>query len=569
MNTQIIAIANQKGGVGKTTTCANLGIGLAQSGKKVLLIDGDPQGSLTISLGNPQPDKLPFTLSDAMGRILMDEPIRPGESILHHPEGVDLMPADIQLSGMEVSLVNAMSRETILRQYLDTLKGQYSHILIDCQPSLGMLTVNALAAANRVIIPVQAEYLPAKGLEQLLQTINKVRRQINPKLQIDGILLTMVDSRTNFAKEISALLRETYGSKIKVFTSEIPHSVRAKEISAEGKSIYAHDPNGKVAEGYKNLTKEVLKLEKQREKKIELASVDDLFSTEESRQDEQLEKIQEIPLSELHPFKDHPFKVKDDDAMIETADSIKKYGVLVPAIARPLPDGGYELVAGHRRRRASELAGKETMPVIVRDLDDDAATIIMVDSNLQRENLLPSERAFAYKMKLEAIKHQGARTDLTSVQVEQKLSARDQVAKEAGERSGIQVMRYVRLTELIPELLDMVDEKKIAFNPAYELSFLKPDEQQMLVETMDYEQATPSLSQAQRMKKFSQEGKLSEDVMLAIMSEEKKGDLDKVTLSSDTLRKYFPKSYTPAKMQETIIKLLEQWQKKRQRDQER
>ena len=304
-------------------------------------------------------------------------------------------------------------------------------------------------------------------------------------------------------------------------------------------------------------------------KKIELASVDDLFSTEESRQDEQLEKIQEIPLSELHPFKDHPFKVKDDDAMIETADSIKKYGVLVPAIARPLPDGGYELVAGHRRRRASELAGKEAMPVIVRDLDDDAATIIMVDSNLQRENLLPSERAFAYKMKLEAIKHQGARTDLTSVQVEQKLSARDQVAKEAGERSGIQVMRYVRLTELIPELLDMVDEKKIAFNPAYELSFLKPDEQQMLVETMDYEQATPSLSQAQRMKKFSQEGKLSEDVMLAIMSEEKKGDLDKVTLSSDTLRKYFPKSYTPAKMQETIIKLLEQWQKKRQRDQER
>ena len=304
-------------------------------------------------------------------------------------------------------------------------------------------------------------------------------------------------------------------------------------------------------------------------KKIELASVDDLFSTEESRQDEQLEKIQEIPLSELHPFKDHPFKVKDDDAMIETADSIKKYGVLVPAIARPLPDGGYELVAGHRRRRASELAGKETMPVIVRDLDDDAATIIMVDSNLQRENLLPSERAFAYKMKLEAIKHQGARTDLTSVQVEQKLSARDQVAKEAGERSGIQVMRYVRLTELIPELLDMVDEKKIALNPAYELSFLKPDEQQMLVETMDYEQATPSLSQAQRMKKFSQEGKLSEDVMLAIMSEEKKGDLDKVTLSSDTLRKYFPKSYTPAKMQETIIKLLEQWQKKRQRDQER
>lgn len=266
MNAQIIAIANQKGGVGKTTTCANLGIGLARAGKKVLLVDGDPQGSLTISLGNPQPDKLPVTLSDMMGKVLTDQPITPHEGILHHAEGVDLMPADIQLSGMEVSLVNAMSRETVLKQYLDTVKRDYTHILIDCQPSLGMLTVNALAAANRVLIPVQAEYLPAKGLEQLLQTISKVRRQINPKLQIDGILLTMVDSRTNFAKDVSTLLRETYGGKIKVFGTDIPHSVRAKEISAEGKSIFAHDPGGKVAEGYENLTKEVLKIEKQREK---------------------------------------------------------------------------------------------------------------------------------------------------------------------------------------------------------------------------------------------------------------------------------------------------------------
>ena len=303
-------------------------------------------------------------------------------------------------------------------------------------------------------------------------------------------------------------------------------------------------------------------------KKVELASVDDLFSTEEGRADAQREKVMEIPLSELHPFKDHPFKVKDDDAMMETADSIRQYGVLVPAIARPDPNGGYELVAGHRRHRASELAGKETMPVIVRDLDDDQATIIMVDSNLQRESLLPSERAFAYKMKLEAIKHQGARTDLTSAQVGPKLTAAEKIAENSPD-SKSQIKRFLRLTELIPELLDMVDEKKIAFNPAYELSFLKPEEQQMLLDTMDYEQATPSLSQAQRMKKFSQEGKLSEDVMLAIMSEEKKGDLDKVTLTGDTLRKYFPKSYTPQRMQETIIKLLEQWQRRRQQQHDR
>lgn len=304
-------------------------------------------------------------------------------------------------------------------------------------------------------------------------------------------------------------------------------------------------------------------------KKVELASVDDLFSTEESRADAQREKVVEIPLSELHPFKGHPFKVKDDEAMMETADSIKQYGVLVPAIARPDPEGGYELVAGHRRHRASELAEKETMPVIVRDLDDDAATIIMVDSNLQRENILPSERAFAYKMKLEAMKRQAGRPTKENLSQVGTQKRSDQLLAEQVGQSRNQIQRYIRLTELIPELLDMVDERKIAFNPAYELSFLKPEEQVQLLDAMDSEQATPSLSQAQRLKKFSQEGHLSIDVMRAIMGEEKKSDLDKVTFTSDTLRKYFPKSYTPARMQETIIKLLEQWQKKRQRDQER
>lgn len=301
---------------------------------------------------------------------------------------------------------------------------------------------------------------------------------------------------------------------------------------------------------------------------INLKPLDDLFATEESRADAQREKVQEIPLGELHPFRNHPFKVKDDAAMQDTVDSVREYGVLVPAIARPDPDGGYELIAGHRRHHASELAGKETMPVIVRDLDDDAATIIMVDSNLQREELLPSERAFAYKMKLEALKRQGARTDLTSSQVGTRLRADELIAQQSGE-SRNQIQRFIRLTELIPTLLDMVDERKIALNPAVELSYLKKEEQTLLLEAMDSEQATPSLSQAQRLKKFSQQKMLSLDVMRAVMSEEKKNDLDRVTLKNETLHKYFPKSYTPKQMEDTIIKLLEGWYKKRQLSQER
>ena len=304
---------------------------------------------------------------------------------------------------------------------------------------------------------------------------------------------------------------------------------------------------------------------------IELKSVDDLFATEEIREDAQREKVQNIPLGELRPFRNHPFKVKDDAAMQDTVESVREYGVLVPAIARPDPDGGYELIAGHRRHHASELAGKETMPVIVRDLDDDAATIIMVDSNLQREELLPSERAFAYKMKLEAMKHQGERLDLTSAQVGRKLENRESreiLAEQVGQSLN-QISRFIRLTELIPTLLDMVDERKIAFNPAVELSYLKKEEQTLLLEAMDSEQATPSLSQAQRLKKFSQQKMLSLDVMRAVMSEEKKTDLDRVTLKNETLRRYFPKSYTPKQMEDTIIKLLEGWYKKRQLSQER
>ena len=277
----------------------------------------------------------------------------------------------------------------------------------------------------------------------------------------------------------------------------------------------------------------------------------------------------ELPLEQLHPFRDHPFKVLDDDAMRETVESVERFGVLVPAIARPDPEGGYELVAGHRRHRACELAGKETMPVIVRELDDDAATILMVDSNLQRETILPSERAFAYKMKLEAMKRRAGRPAKENVSQVGTQKRSDQILAEEAGQSRNQVQRYIRLTELIPPLLDLVDQRKIAFNPAYELSFLKPQEQLELLDAMDSEQATPSLSQAQRLKKFSQEGHLSLDVMRAIMSEEKKSDLDKVTFSSEALRKYFPKSYTPQRMQEKILQLLEQWYKRRQQQHER
>ncbi|MFQ7106995.1 MAG: ParB/RepB/Spo0J family partition protein [Neglectibacter timonensis] len=304
-------------------------------------------------------------------------------------------------------------------------------------------------------------------------------------------------------------------------------------------------------------------------RKIELALVDDLFSTEASRADARREKVLEVPLSELHPFKNHPFQVRDDEAMLETAESVRQHGVLVPAIARPDPNGGYELIAGHRRRRASELAGRETMPVIIRDLDDDQATIIMVDSNLQRESLLPSERAFAYKMKLEALKHQGERSDLTSRQLGEKLKTSISLVASQANESQRQVQRYIRLTELIPSLLDMVDEKKIALNPAYELSFLTREEQEQLLDVMSSEQSTPSLSQSQRLKKFSQEGRLSADVMRAILGEEKKSEQERITLTGDTLRRYFPRGYTPQRMQETIIQLLEQWHRRRERGQER
>ena len=304
---------------------------------------------------------------------------------------------------------------------------------------------------------------------------------------------------------------------------------------------------------------------------VSLKGADDIFSTEESRQEQQREQVQQIPIGELFPFKDHPFKVLDDESMQRTVESVEQYGVLSPLIARPRPEGGYEIISGHRRQHAAQLAGLDTLPVIVRNMDDDAAVLLMVDSNLQRENILPSERAFAYKMKLEALKNQGARSDLTCGQFGHKLigaKARDIVADESGDNAR-NVQRFIRLTSLIPELLDMVDEKKIAFNPAVELSYLDESQQRDFLEAMNDTQNAPSLSQAQRLKRLAQEGHFSYDVAFAVMGEEKKDELDKVVIKNDTLRKYFPRSYTPKQMEDTIIKLLDQWQRKQQRQNER
>lgn len=302
---------------------------------------------------------------------------------------------------------------------------------------------------------------------------------------------------------------------------------------------------------------------------VSLKGADDIFSTEESRQEQQREQVQQIPIGELFPFKNHPFKVLDDESMQRTVESVEQYGVLSPLIARPRPEGGYEIISGHRRQHAAQLAGLDALPVIVRQMDDDAAVLLMVDSNLQRENILPSERSFAYKMKLEAIKNQGARSDLTSGQIVQKSKLSiERVAEDAGEGYKT-VQRFIRLTNLIPELLDMVDEKKIAFNPAVELSYLDESQQRDFLEAMNDTQNAPSLSQAQRLKKLAQEGHFSYDVAFAVMGEEKKDELDKVVIKNDTLRKYFPRSYTPKQMEDTIIKLLEQWQRKQQRQNER
>ena len=451
---KVISVANQKGGVAKSTTTLNLGVGLARQGKKVLLIDADPQGSLTASLGYVEPDDIGTTLATIMMGVINEEEINEEEGVLHHAEQVDLLPANIELSALEVTMSNVMSRELIMKEYIDTMRSRYDYILIDCMPSLGMMTINALVASDTVLIPVQAAYLPVKGLQQLIRTISMVKKRLNRKLTIQGILLTMVDFRTNYAKDIAFRVRETYGSKISIFENVIP-----------------------------------------------------------------------------------------------------------PVLLRPDGEDGYEMISGHRRMYAAVRAGLKTIPAIVRELSDDDAVIAMVDANIQREELLPSEKAFAYRMKMEAMKRQGKRTDLTSYQNETKLRSDEILSRQVGE-SRAQVQRYIRLTELIPELLDMVDAKKLNFTIAVDISYIDKEMQKWIYE---YIRDTGFIKPKQitALRKQLEEGSVNQGFMISIFNSciVVKAPERKVVLSGKKLTKYFPEDYSETDMEKVIEALLEQWKR--------
>lgn len=478
----IITIVNQKGGTGKSTTAHILGTILARQDKKVLVIDLDSRGNLTMCLGFNQPDDLPCTIAHLFKGLIDDTFSFQKENYILHSEGCDLIPSSIQLSGIEPSLANAMSRESLLKRLLSLIQDEYQYILIDCPPSLGLLTNNALAAANSVLIPVQAHYLSAKGMELLIGTVAKVKRNINPDLDFNGILITMYDGRLRFSKSILSELREACGQHIRIYDTMIPQSVKAVENTAEGKSLFLlTTANAKSPSHTRRLRRRCWRMAK-----ANLKGFDDLFKSSEQR-DEKSNGIASLPISKLQPFSKHPFKRHTPEKLRELADSIEENGVIVPILVRPMDNGMYEIVAGHNRVEASSLVGMDVIPCDIREMDDDTATILMVDSNLQRETVLPSEKAWAYRYKLEAIKSQGKRNDLTSAQLVPKLDAREIVAKESGE-NRMQISRYIRLTHLIPQLLDKVDEKKLAFIPAVELSYLKEHEQKWLYSNLEREE---------------------------------------------------------------------------------
>ena len=524
-----IAIANQKGGVGKTCTTLNLGIGLALKGKEVLLIDLDPQANLTMSLGWTNPDEQATTISTLLHKTANEQAIEPGEGILRHPEGVDLIPSSIQLSGYEANLLGEFGRESVLRQYIDGVRPLYDYILIDCMPSLNILTINALVAADSVLIPAQPQFFSTAGLQMLFQTIHRVQRKLNPELRIEGVLVTMMDKRPLFSRDLVDRLRENYGAYIKVFDTEIPTSIRMTESSSKGKSIFQYEPNGRLAVAYEKLTQEVL------------------------------------DIAQLHPFADHPFHPYTDERLRDLTDSIREHGVLMPVLVRPMASGGYEIISGHNRVEAAKLAGLDKVPVTIREMDDDLATIAMVDSNLrQRDILLPSEKAWAYRMKMEAMRRQSGRPRNNCAQVGPNFGkrTRDLIAEEMGESKN-QISRYIRLTELIPPLLAMIDQGHLPFNPAVELSYLSPQNQTSLLAILERDEITPSLAQAQNLHKLSTLDKLDESAIKAILLTEpilKK----KVTLKVDRIAPYFPRGTNPEEMEAVILRLLASWQRNRE-----
>lgn len=557
---KVIAIVNQKGGVAKTTTTVNLGIGLVREGKKVLLIDADSQGSLSSSLGVEEPDELDVTLSTIMGKVINEEDYGKREGVIVHEEGVSFLPCNIELSGLEVTLVNTMRREYILKEYITSVRNLYDYILIDCNSSLGMVTMNALTAADSVIIPIEAAYLSVKGLQQLITTLGRTKKYLNPNLGIEGIVFTKMVGRTNYAKEIKSMVEEIYGKNVRVFGAVIPHSVRAAETSAEGVSIFSSmTQEEKLRRRIRSSQRRCLQMNKSNSaSKIKMKSFDDLFGTNENLEQANANggEIREIPLASLHTFRNHPFQIHEDK-LEEMVESVRQYGVLVPGIARMRPQGGYEIIAGHTRKAACELAGLDTMPMFIRNLNDDEATIVMVDSNIQREDIFPSEKARAYSMRYYAMKHQGIKGD--------KGSSLDIMSEETGENAK-KIQRYIRLAKLSDELLDFVDRKKIGFIQGVDLSYLNEEQQQWVLDIILDRNIFPNIEQSARLKASCRENMLTqEEVRNIMLPEQVLAKPRKVTFKADRLDDYFDEGYTEEKITEVIINLLDEWKKRGER----
>ena len=574
---EVIAIANQKGGVGKTMTSVSLSACLALNNKKVLLLDLDPQGHSTKAFGFYDSTQYPLSMKDVIVSVIEDIPLDREQLILHSNENVDIVPSNISLAGINSKLESAMCRETVLKRFIDTVKDDYDYVIIDTNPSLDNLPINALTASDKVVITVQAEPYAVEGMADLLRSINMVRRNLNHDLKIEGVLITMTNERTNLSKKITHEVRENFGGHIKVFDTTIPRCTKAAESTGIGESIFQYDPKGAATKAYEAFTKEVILNAEKEHKRHKSSYVRWFIYQRRTKTGGKTREDNEVPVEHIQEFKNHPFRVRNDEQMSELVKSVSENGILVPVLVRPHPNGhGYEMISGHRRMNAAMVNGQEKIQAIVRELTDDQATIIMVDSNIQRENILPTERGFAYKLKLDAMKHQGKRSDITSTQVGQKLKNKysiEQLAEDVG-NTRTQIQRFIRLTELVEPLRDMVDGirsdgKKIAFNPAVELSYLSKENQQLVVKNIEGLDLTPSHAQTIRMKELSRENRLDENVIYSIMTEEKANQKEKLSFKMEDINEYFPKNYTPREKSEVILKLLKGWAKRRNKEQER